>query len=91
MAKLINKNWHLVHDSGPVFKIMKRCSPDSFQGGMYTLATVVKYGDGYRYAFPDGIGERGPYSSQKAVLSASYAEFEARKIKHDWRRNAYRN
>ena len=85
MAKLIGKNWHLIHVAGPKFAIMKRAVKGPMAEDFYKLATVVRYMDGYRYEFPDTLGERGPFRSQEAVLAASFAEFERRKRADHWR------
>ena len=81
ITKLVHKNWYLVHERGAEFTIRRKCSTEIFQGGWYALATVAKYADGYRYQFPDGIGERGTYTSRQKVLEASFVEFETKKIK----------
>lgn len=84
MDKLVGINWHLKHDTGPVWLIAKRCSPHSFVGGIYYLGKVIKYSDGYRYQFKDKLGERGPFKSRRAAMEASYKEFNARVVANAW-------
>lgn len=80
--KLKGVNWHIVHDRGPVRKIMRRCSKAAFVDGWCCLGECIKTNGMWVWSFLDGV-ENYPEKTLKDVLVSSYSEFYARKKRHD--------